>query len=244
MKIAIITDTHFGARNDNVNFNEYFYQFYEGVFFPYLQQNNIKTCIHLGDCFDRRKYVSYRTAKDFRERFLLPFNVLGIDLHMLVGNHDIYYKNTSQVNSLTELIGDKHKNIHIYEDATEVDFGGLPVLLMPWINQTNEIYAEGMIDETRADVCMGHLEINGFQMNKNVIISSGGREKEFFRKFDTVMSGHFHHKSDDGHIYYLGTPYELYWNDWEDKKGFHIYDTETRELERICLLYTSDAADE
>ena len=52
MKIAIITDTHFGARNDNVNFNEYFYQFYEGVFFPYLQQNNIKTCIHLGDCFD------------------------------------------------------------------------------------------------------------------------------------------------------------------------------------------------
>ena len=63
MKIALITDTHFGARNDNVNFNEYFYQFYEGVFFPYLQQNNIKTCIHLGDCFDRRKYLSYKTAK-------------------------------------------------------------------------------------------------------------------------------------------------------------------------------------
>ena len=104
MKIALITDTHFGARNDNVNFNEYFYQFYEGVFFPYLQQHNIKTCIHLGDCFDRRKYVSYKTAKDFRERFILPFNVLGIDLHMLVGNHDIYYKNTSQVNSLTELL--------------------------------------------------------------------------------------------------------------------------------------------
>ena len=93
MKIALITDTHFGARNDNLNFNEHFYQFYEGVFFPYLQQNNIKTCIHLGDCFDRRKYVSYRTAKDFRERFIIPFNTLGIDLHMLVGNHDIYYKN-------------------------------------------------------------------------------------------------------------------------------------------------------
>ena len=233
MKIALITDTHFGARNDNVNFNEYFYQFYEGVFFPYLQQNNIKTCIHLGDCFDRRKYVSYRTAKDFRERFILPFNVLGIDLHMLVGNHDIYYKNTSQVNSLTELIGDKHKNIHIYEDATEVEFDGLPILFMPWINQTNEIYAEGMIEETKADICMGHLEINGFQMNKSVIHSHGGREKEFFRKFDTVMSGHFHHKSDDGQIFYLGTPYEIYWNDWGDPKGFHVFDTETRQLERI-----------
>ena len=238
MKIAIITDTHFGARNDNVNFNEYFYKFYEGVFFPYLQQNNIKTVLHLGDCFDRRKYVSYRTAKDFRERFILPFQVLGIDLHMLVGNHDIYYKNTSEVNSLTELLGGKHKNVHIYDEATEVTFDGLPILLMPWITQSNEIYAEGMIHDTKADICMGHLEINGFQMNKNVYTSQGGREKEFFRKFDTVMSGHFHHKSDDGQIYYLGTPYELYWNDWEDPKGFHIYDTETRELERIVNPYT------
>ncbi len=157
---------------------------------------------------------------------------------MLVGNHDIYYKNTSQVNSLTELLGNRHNNIHIYEDATEVEFDGLPILLMPWINSTNELYAEGMIDETRADVCMGHLEINGFQMSKNMTASQGGREKEFFRKFDTVMSGHFHHKSDDGQIYYLGTPYEIYWGDWEDPKGFHIYDTETRELERIVNPYT------
>tara|TARA_R100000084_G_scaffold94074_1_gene47837 strand:- start:246 stop:1070 length:825 start_codon:yes stop_codon:yes gene_type:complete len=157
---------------------------------------------------------------------------------MLVGNHDIYYKNTSQVNSLTELLGERHKNIHIYEDATEVEFDGLPILLMPWINSTNEIYAEGMIDETQAEVCMGHLEINGFQMNKSVIHSHGGKEKEFFRKFDTVMSGHFHHKSDDGQIYYLGTPYEIYWGDWEDPKGFHIYDTETKTLERIVNPYT------
>ena len=48
-----------------------------------------------------------------------------------------------------------------------------------------------------------------------------------------VMSGHFHHKSDDGHIFYLGTPYQIYWGDYDDPKGFHIFDTETRELERI-----------
>ena len=90
MKIALLTDTHFGARNDNLNFNDYFYEFYEGVFFPYLQQNNIKHCIHLGDLMDRRKYVSYRILKDFRERFIQPFLHLEIDLHILVGNHDIY----------------------------------------------------------------------------------------------------------------------------------------------------------
>ena len=114
MKIALLTDTHFGARNDNLNFNDYFYEFYEGVFFPYLQQNNIKHCIHLGDLMDRRKYVSYRILKDFRERFIQPFLHLEIDLHILVGNHDIYFRNTNDVNSLQELLGGKYKNIHIY----------------------------------------------------------------------------------------------------------------------------------
>ena len=233
MKIAIITDTHFGARNDNTNFNDYFYQFYEGQFFPFLQQNNIKTVIHLGDVMDRRKFISYRIAKDFRERFILPFNHLGIQLHMLVGNHDIFFKNTNDVNSLTELLGARFNNIHLYAEAQEVTFDGLPILFMPWINSTNYIYSMGMIDETKADICMGHLDINGFAMNKGQILAEHGYDKSTFRRFDTVMSGHFHHKSDDGQIFYLGTPYELYWNDHNDPKGFHVFDTETRELTRI-----------
>ena len=233
MKIAIITDTHFGARNDNTNFNDYFYQFYEGQFFPFLQQNNIKTVIHLGDVMDRRKFISYRIAKDFRERFILPFNHLGIQLHMLVGNHDIFFKNTNDVNSLTELLGARFNNIHLYAEAQEVTFDGLPILFMPWINSTNYIYSMGMIDETKADICMGHLDINGFAMKKGQILAEHGYDKSTFRRFDTVMSGHFHHKSDDGQIFYLGTPYELYWNDHNDPKGFHVFDTETRELTRI-----------
>ena len=233
MKIAIITDTHFGARNDSVQYDEYFYQFYEGQFFPYLQKHNIKTVIHLGDVLDRRKFVSYRIAKNFRERFILPFQALDIELHALVGNHDIFYKNTNDVNSLQELINDRYKKIHLYPEAQEVTFDGLPILFMPWINSQNYIYSMGMIDETKAQICMGHLDINGFKMNKTSIMSEHGYDKTTFRKFDTVMSGHFHHKSDDGQIFYLGTPYEIYWNDYDDPKGFHIFDTETRQLDRV-----------
>ena len=236
MKIALITDTHFGARNDNLNFNEYFYQFYEGLFFPFLQQNNIKHCIHLGDVLDRRKYISYRIAKDFRERFIQPFNHLEVQLHMIVGNHDIYFKNTNDVNSLTELLSDKFDNVHIYAEAQEVDFDGFPILLMPWINPQNEIYALGMMDDTRADTLLGHLEIDGFQMYAGHE-SQGGLSKVEFQRFDTVMSGHFHHKSDDGQIFYLGCPYEITWSDYNDPKGFHVFDTETRELHRIINPY-------
>ena len=88
-----------------------------------------------------------------------------------------------------------------------------------------------------ADIAMGHLEVNGFEMHKGQM-AEGKQEKKLFRRFETVFSGHFHHKSDDGQIYYLGTPYELYWNDFDDPKGFHIFDTDTRELERIVNPYT------
>tara|TARA_B100001093_G_scaffold483612_1_gene516276 strand:- start:363 stop:1424 length:1062 start_codon:yes stop_codon:yes gene_type:complete len=232
LKIALLTDTHFGARNDNLNFNDYFYEFYEGVFFPYLQQNNIKHCIHLGDLMDRRKYVSYRILKDFRERFIQPFVHLEIDLHILVGNHDIYFRNTNDINSLEELLGNKHKNIHLYSEAQEVNFGGFPILMMPWINPQNEIYSFGMMDETKADIMMSHLEVVGFEMHGGHF-SESGFNKEQFKRFDTIFSGHYHKKSDDGQIYYLGTPYQMTWSDYNCPKGFHVFDTETRELTRI-----------
>ena len=224
MKIALITDTHFGARNDNLNFNEHFYQFYEGVFFPYLQQNNIKTCIHLGDCFDRRKYVSYRTAKDFRERFIIPFNTLGIDLHMLVGNHDIYYKNTLRINAPQELLGGY--NIDVIDEPTTRNYDGTDILLLPWICDENRDDTFRSITKSTAPVCMGHLELNGFEAHPGHVMNMG-MDTNPFSKFERVFTGHYHMKSTKGNISYLGNPYQLYWNDYGCKRGFHVFDTET-----------------
>ena len=230
MKVALITDTHFGARNDNQNFNEYFFQFYENQFFPYLKEHNITNVVHLGDVMDRRKYVSYRIAKDFRERFIDKFE--DINFHMLVGNHDTFYKNTNEVNSLQELVDGRHKNITVYEKSTEVEFDGCKILFVPWINTENMSHTMKMLQTSDAQICMGHLELNGFEMQKGLVMDHGW-DKQEFKRFDMVMSGHYHHKSDDGQIFYLGTPYEIYWNDWNDPKGFHVFDTEKRELERI-----------
>ena len=240
MKIALITDTHFGARNDNLAFNEYFYKFWEEVFFPYLDEHNIKTVIHLGDVMDRRKYVSYKIAKDFRERFIKPFVDRDITVHAMVGNHDTYYKNTNDVNSLYELLGEpgqeRFPNIHCYDAPLTEEFDGVPIHFMPWINAENYERAMKSIEMTSAQICMGHLELNGFEMHAGHFCEAG-YPKEMFRKFDTVMSGHFHKKSDDGQIYYLGSTYQQTWGDERDTKGFHIFDTDTRELEYIVNPY-------
>ena len=236
MKIAIINDTHFGARNDNQNFNDYFYKFYKNTFFPTLVERNITTCVHMGDVVDRRKYISYRIAHDFRKRFIGKFQELGIDLHIIIGNHDTYYKNTNEVNSMEELVGTDRFKIYIKPEV--VEFDDTPILFVPWINDNN--YDESMkaLSSSKADILMGHLEVNGFAMNANQAIAMDGWDKKLFKRFEVVFSGHFHHKSDDGQIFYLGAPYEITWNDYNDPRGFHIFDTSTRELERIINPYT------
>jgi len=64
-----------------------------------------------------------------------------------------------------------------------------------------------------------------------------GMDTSVFDKFDKVYSGHFHTRSTDGKIYYLGNPYEMYWNDVNDTRGFHIFDTDTLEHTSIDNPY-------
>ena len=237
MKIALITDTHFGARNDSLPFNDYFYKFWEEIFFPLIDKKKIDTIIHLGDTMDRRKFVSYKIANDFRTRFLRPILDRDIHFHILIGNHDTFYKNTNDINSVEELIGDKSDRVWYYTESKTVEIGGTSIHLVPWINSENYYDSMKKIKETNASICMGHLEISGFEMHKGHY-SEIGHPKEIFNKFNTVFSGHFHKKSDDGKIFYLGSPYQMTWSDDNCPKGFHIFDTETRELQRIINPYT------
>jgi len=230
MKIALINDTHWGARNDSPAFIDYFNRFYDEVFFPYLQENNIKTVIHLGDVVDRRKFINHNTAHNFKLKFWNKIDELNLDTHVIIGNHDTYYKNTNEINALQNL--NISKTAKVYTSSQTVNFDGLDILIMPWICDTNKDDTLYHIDNTTAQIVMGHLEIKGFEMHKGHL-NEQGLEKDLFKRFEKVISGHFHKKSDDGHIYYLGCPYQIMWSDYNCPKGFHIFDTQTRELTRI-----------
>ena len=104
-KVACITDTHWGARNDSLAFLEYFHKFYDNIFFPYLEANNIRTVIHLGDIVDRRKFINYIILHKFKNDFIFRLKKMGIDFHVIIGNHDVPYRNTNEVNSMRELFG-------------------------------------------------------------------------------------------------------------------------------------------
>ena len=223
MKIAIITDTHYGARKGADYIHSYFKKFYDNVFFPYLEKHNIDTIIHMGDMFDSRKSIDYQSLEWSKRVVFEPLKKYKV--HAITGNHDAYYKNTNKVNS-PELLLKDYDNIITYSKPTEINIEGLDILLLPWINSENFKESKEFIDNSKSKVAMGHLEINGFKATRGHMMEDG-MDVSIFSKFEKVYSGHFHTRSTDGKIYYLGNPYEMYWNDVNDKRGFHIFDTET-----------------
>jgi len=231
MKLALITDLHFGARNDSQTFARYFERFYRETFFPELERRGIKHVVDLGDTFDRRKYISYVSLKSAKEMFFNPLIDGGYQLHCIVGNHDSVYKNTIELNSIDLLLSD-YNNITTWSRPGTYNIEDFKVFVVPWICAENKEETFLLADKTDAQVCFGHLELDGYEMNKGYFIREGW-DDQWLKKFEIVCSGHYHTRQSRNNVNYLGCPYEITWNDFEDQKGFHIFDTDTRELEFI-----------
>ena len=225
MKVAILTDTHYGARKGSKLFHDYFEQFYKNIFFPTLEQYGITTVIHMGDAFDSRKSIDYQSLEWAKRVVFEPLK--NYQVHMIVGNHDSYYKNTNNTNSPQLLLKD-YPNIQTYSSPTEIKVENLNILLLPWICMENEEQSLKMIKKTKAKIAMGHLELQGFRVNRSIVMEHG-LEANLFKNFKKVFSGHYHTRSNNGTVFYLGNPYEIYWTDVNDTRGFTIFDTETLE---------------
>ena len=223
MKVAIITDTHYGARKGSKHIHDYFELFYKNVFFPSLEEHGIDTIIHMGDIFDSRKSIDLQTLEWSKRVVFEPLKKYKV--YAIVGNHDCYYKNTNFVNS-PELLLQNYPNIKLYSKATEIKVGKRKILMLPWINSENYDSSLEILKKTTSKVVMGHLEVNGFRATRGHMMETG-MDVNIFDKFERVFSGHFHTRSNDGKIFYLGNPYEMFWNDVNDPRGFHIFDTET-----------------
>ena len=231
MKICLLNDTHFGARGDSQLFLDYFMKFFDEVLFPYLKENDIKTIIHAGDLMDRRKFVNFSILKQVRTKIMDRIKEEGIEFHCIIGNHDIYYRNTNEVNSVRELFSD---DIIIYEKPSVVNFDGLDLAFLPWINKTNYDDSIKFIETASAPILIGHLELAGYDVLRGVTYQGErGMDPSIFSRYEKVLSGHFHCKQDKDNVYYLGTQYQITFADLDDPKGFHVLDTQTREVEFI-----------
>lgn len=235
MTVALITDQHLDGRKGSLVFWEYFKKFYDEIFFPTLEKNNIKTVIDLGDTFDNRKNIDFNVWNRIRNYYFDRLRDSGIFVHMILGNHCTYYKNTNEINS-PELLLNQYDNIEIYSKPETVMIDGAKILMLPWINSSNHEETMNWINDTSAEIAMGHLELSGFEVTPGNT-QEHGMDPAIFKKFKQVFSGHYHHKSSRGNITYLGNPYQMFWNDYKDERGFHLYEPSTNKLKRVKNPY-------
>ena len=226
MKIAIITDQHFGARKNSKLFHDYFLKFYEDIFFPTLIKEGITTIVDMGDTFDSRKGVDFVSLEWAKNNYFDKLEELGITAHTIIGNHTAYYKNTNDLTGVGLFLRE-YDNVKIYSEAEEVIIDKTKFLFVPWINPENREKTFELIEESDSPCVMGHLELNGFMATRGHFMEHG-MDSNIFDKFEKVYSGHYHMRSNKENIFYLGNPYEMYWNDVNDReRGFHLFDTDT-----------------
>jgi len=235
MTVALITDQHLDGRKGSVAFWEYFKKFYDDIFFPTLEKHGVRTIIDLGDTFDNRKGIDFNVWSRVRQHYFQRLEDMGIFVHMILGNHCTYYKNTNEINSPDLLLKD-FSNIEIYSRPETVMIDDTKILMLPWINSSNMEETMTWINDTSAEIAMGHLELNGFLVTPGMTMDHG-MDPAIFKKFKQVFSGHFHHKSKKGNIQYLGNPYQMFWNDYKDERGFHLYEPKTNKLKRVKNPY-------
>jgi hypothetical protein len=229
MKVAILNDTHCGVRNSSDIFLKYQERFYTEIFFPYLKEHNITNILHLGDYYEHRKFVNFKALNANRKHFLEPMRDMGITMDIIPGNHDVFYKNTNELCSLKELLGYFTSNVNIIMEPKVIDYDGLGVAVIPWINNANYQEYVDFAMSCKAPILGAHLELKGFDLMAGMP-NPHGMSADIFSRFETVVSGHFHTRSSQGNVTYLGSQMEFTWADVDDPKYFHVLDTETREF--------------
>lgn len=229
MKVCILADTHAGVRNNSTVFMEHQIKFFEEVFFPYVQDHNIQHMIHLGDVFDRRKDTNNYAIYEWDRRVFSRWNDVFKESHIIIGNHDTYFKNTNSINTPEQFLY-KYDNFYFYSKPCEVPLYGVNTLILPWICEENEQEAKRLIEESSASLVLGHLEIMGFPLFRGIENLDKGFDSGVFGRFAKVLSGHFHLKSHQRNIDYLGSPCATTWAEAFDARGFHVMDMSTLKL--------------
>jgi len=237
MKIAILNDTHCGIRNSSEIFLNNAERFYNDVFFPECENHGIKQIVHLGDYYDHRKFVNFKALNHNRRIFLDQIRKRGMSMDIIPGNHDTFYKNTNELNSLKECLGHYMNEVHIIMEPTIMHYDSLKIGLVPWICHDNYELCMNFIRDCKADWLGAHLELNGFEVMRG-LTNKHGMDPKLFSRFEMVLSGHYHCSSKKDNIWYLGSQMEFFWSDAHDAKYFHILDTETREMTKIRNPHT------
>ena len=231
-----------GARSGSTSFRELFRRYYVHTLFPYIVENGIKTVIHLGDFFDDTNAINVKDIDFLLSEYIPEFKKTGAHMHVVSGNHDTYYKTTNTTHATIVLQMFPYLFTVVHDDIQTLDVNGQKFVLCPWINPDNhDRLMEGIKTHAYDDTILcGHFEVNGAKMYKSSARCDHGIEPNVFKRYQRVLSGHFHTPNTINNIDYIGALFHYNWEDYNDWRGFTIYDTDTKAFDKVenanCLF--------
>lgn len=231
-KFIVLGDCHIGVRNASTIVADFQLDFFTNELFPYMEKHGIDTIIQLGDLFDARRFSNHVILTMWKEKFFDVIKSRNYKLIVLVGNHDLHFKNTTSGNTPKLFLDAYASCVDIIDEPQHVKIKECEFLVLPWICDGNRESIHKLVESSDVLYVFGHFEFAGFPMQKGVDIEHGD-SPAIYEKFDLVMSGHYHTRSQKGNILYTGVPYEITWADFDDQKGFHVFDTKSHRLKFV-----------
>lgn len=228
--IWIMTDTHLGARSNSLEWLEIMEDTHMNFIIPTIE-NNIKEgdiIFNCGDVFDNRTSVNLK-ALDLGIKIYEKLGKLA-PVHIVAGNHDIYFKNNTEVTSLDSLKW--IPNINVHKECSILEYSGEKILIMPWRkdiaeeSKTLKKYQE----EEKCTYAMMHGTFSLIKYNKYVDIQEeDGANPKSADGYKRVYTGHIHWGQIKGNINVIGTPYQITRGDSGNRKGIYYLNLETGE---------------
>ena len=211
-KAAVLTDIHFGLKSNSQQHNDDCLNFVKW-FISKAKEQGCETCFFLGDWHNNRAAINIVTL-NYSLQALELLNAAFDIVYFIPGNHDLYYRDKRDVQSVEWA---KHlPNVKIVNDW----FSDSDVVIAPWLVGDDH----KRVPKLKGKYCFGHFELPHFYMNAMVQMPDTGEiQADAFQGFDKVFSGHFHKRQTKGNIVYLGNCFPHNYADaGDDDRGMMI----------------------
>jgi len=222
-EVAIVSDIHIGIHQNNQTWHKIVLD-YAAWFKEQIKARGIRDIVITGDVNNDRNEISVATMAVVCQVFKMwkEFNI-----KVLIGNHDAYYKDRIDVNSLSQF--SEWPNVDLIDEMTTIKQFERTYTFCPWGTEVNEI--------PKSDIVFGHFDISGFKISPMKICAEGMKSEDLLKQSNLVVSGHFHlrdeRKYNKGKILYVGCPYEMTWSDYNNKKGIYFLNLETSQYDFV-----------
>ena len=227
-RIFLLSDTHFGVRVNSLEWLENQLSFFYNFYIPYLKENvkDGDILFFLGDWFDNKELIDIKIMNESIRLITELTEILPI--YMITGNHDIYKKINTDINSLA--IFKYIKNLYIYENPLIITNNKNKILILPWIGNKEE--EEKIVKSNKnIDYIFAHTVISGFVYDNGRKIEKAGAKIGNLKHIKKLFSGHIHKRQEDRNAIYIGSPYHTKRGDIGNQKAVYLFNPQENNYE-------------